>query len=64
MTEIQNFNFNENDIRIITKDENSWFVAKDICEVLDITNVSQAVSSLDEDEKLIYVLDISGQNRN
>ena len=34
-----------------------YFVAKDICEALAITNVSQAISRLDEDEKGIYKID-------
>jgi len=40
-----------------------WFVAKDVCEILGIKNASQAIERLDEDEKLIYTLHISGQNR-
>ena len=40
-----------------------WFVAKDICEIIGIQNVPQAMHQLDEDEKLIYVLDRSGQKR-
>ena len=37
-----------------------YFVAKDICEALAITNVSQAISRLDEDEKGIYKIDTLG----
>ena len=28
-----------------------WFVAKDVCDILEIKDVSQAVESLDADEK-------------
>lgn len=35
-----------------------------MCNQLEIRNTSQATSSLDDDEKLPYVLHISGQNRN
>ena len=31
-----------------------WFVAKDACDCLGITNVSQACQALDDDEKGIY----------
>lgn len=40
-----------------------WFLAKDICKILEITNTSQVLSRIDEDEKLIDVLHISGQDR-
>lgn len=38
-------------VRIITQDEDLWFVAKDICEALNIQNSRQALMSLDDDEK-------------
>jgi len=28
-----------------------WFIAKDVCDVLDLGNPSQALSRLDDDEK-------------
>jgi len=40
-----------------------WFVASEVCKLLDIKNTSDAVSRLDDDEKLTSVLPISGQNR-
>lgn len=45
------------------KNETAWFVAKDACDILEIQNTAQAVDKLDEDEKLIYKLHISGQER-
>lgn len=43
-------------------DENGdpWFVAKDVCRILDLGNVSHAVSKLDEDEKGITNNDTLG----
>ena len=43
--------FNYQPIRIIMKEENPWFVTKDVCSALGITNSSDAVSRLDSDEK-------------
>ena len=37
-------------MRTIVKDGEAWFVAKDVCEILDIGNPSKAVDRLDEDE--------------
>lgn len=50
-TEVQTFNFRNNPVRILA-DENGepWFVAKDVCDILSLSNPSAAVASLDEDE--------------
>src|SRR5574344_1006265 len=39
-------------IRVADKNGEPWFVAKDVCEILGIANQWDAVSSLDEDEKI------------
>lgn len=58
---IQNiFNYNDHEIRIIMIDNEPWFVAKDICSVLETVNVSQAVDKLDDDEKGICSIDTLG----
>ena len=51
-TEIQTFNFNSATLRALT-DENGdpWFVAKDVCDILGLNNVGQALARLDNDEK-------------
>ena len=46
------FAFDENLIRTVTDESgNIWFVAKDVCKVLEIINHRDATSQLDEDEK-------------
>lgn len=48
-------------IRTITKDGEPWFVAKDVCDVLGIKNVSDTLSKvLDADEKGIDTIDTLG----
>ena len=42
------FKFGTNEIRVVTLDDAPWFVATDICKMLDIRNVTQAVSRLSE----------------
>lgn len=55
--------FNGLPVRVeVIKDE-PWFVAADITSILNISNASDAVARLDEDEKLTSVIPISGQNR-
>jgi anti-repressor protein len=41
---------------VIDKHGNPWWVAKDVCDVLGIGNVSDALSRLDDDEKNTIVL--------
>ena len=43
--------FNERIVRIIDKNGEPWFVAKDVCEALELANPTRALNSLDIDEK-------------
>lgn len=50
--EIQQFDFKGASLRTLTdKAGEPWFVAKDVCAVLELNNVSQALTRLDGDEK-------------
>ena len=48
--ELQVFNFNNNEVRTITKDNEPWWVLKDVCDVLELSNPSRVAQRLDEDE--------------
>ena len=51
--ELQIFNNPDfGDVRVVMKNGLPWFVAADVCRVLEIGNPSQALSRLDEDEKM------------
>lgn len=63
MSSLTVFDFNSSQVRTIVINNEPWFIAKDVCNLLEIVNVSQALQALDADEKLIYSLHISGQNR-
>jgi prophage antirepressor-like protein len=54
MTEIVPFGYGDYDIRTVRIDGEPWFVAKDVCDVLEIQNVSQKVADLDEDERSMF----------
>ncbi len=59
--EIQVYVFENNDIRtIIGNDGEPRFVAVDVCKALDLTQVSQAVGRLDDDEKGSYIITTPG----
>lgn len=56
-TKIQTFNFNNATMRTLTNTAGDpWFVAKDVCDVLGLNNVSQALTRLDNDEKSSIIL--------
>lgn len=62
---MQVYTFNETDIsiRIQNIDGNPWFVAKDLCDALELNDVRRAVEPLDDDEKLTGEILQSGQRR-
>lgn len=61
MNELQVFN-NEmfGNVRIILQDNEPWFVAKDVCDCLDLSNSRKALSRLDDDEKGVTSSDTPG----
>ena len=63
MNELQLFNFEGKEVKIIQLFNEIYFVGKDVCTILELADVSKAISRLDEDEKLIRSLFLSGQNR-
>nr|WP_322687091.1 Bro-N domain-containing protein [Nostoc sp. EfeVER01]MDZ7944330.1 Bro-N domain-containing protein [Nostoc sp. EfeVER01] len=63
MASLSVFSFESHEIRFVGTADEPWWVASDLCVVLDIVNVSQAIAKLDDDEKLMYTLQISGQGR-
>lgn len=60
--EIQTFNFNAATLRTLT-DENGdpWFVGKDVCDILEISNPSDALKRLDDDERARFNLGRQGE---
>jgi prophage antirepressor-like protein len=56
MSNLSVFRFDGNSVQIVLVDGEPWFVAKDLCLILDIKNVSDALGRLDGDEKNTIVL--------
>lgn len=52
--------FHRQELRIVEKDNEVWFVAKDVCEILEIKNPSDALKRLDEDERARFNLGRQG----
>lgn len=51
MNDIQIYNYEGNDVRTVNRDGEPWFVAVDICRILELGNPTMALERLDEDEK-------------
>lgn len=51
MTELMHLTFQGQQIRMVVRDGEPWWVARDVCDVLEIGNPSAALGRLDEDEK-------------
>ena len=57
---IKTFDYHGQEVRTVEMNGQPWFVAADVCMVLEIGNPSQAASRLDEDEKGIISNDTLG----
>lgn len=61
MADITPFNFGAHAVRVITRNNQPWFVANDICQALGHTNPRKAVADhLDDDEKGVTSSDTLG----
>ncbi|WP_226619854.1 BRO family protein [Cytobacillus firmus] len=58
--DLQIFKYVNNEIRTISKNNDVWFFAKDVCDVLEIKNSRDAISRLDSDEKGVVSTDTLG----
>lgn len=65
MEDLQIFSNSEfGEIRTITKDNEPWFVASDICRSLDLSNPTMAMQRIEDDEKAKFNLGLSGGETN
>lgn len=56
------FQYGGNELQTIIKNGEPWFVAKDVCKILEIKNVSDAVSKLNKNFKTTIGLTDTGSN--
>ena len=47
-------------VRVVEKNGEPWFVARDVCDCLEVGNSRDAVATLDEDEKGVATIDTLG----
>lgn len=61
METIQIYRYENFDVRTVNKNGTPWFVAADVCRVLELGNPTMALERLDEDEKAL--ISIEGLSR-
>lgn len=62
--DIQIFNYNNREVRTVQKDGEPWFVLKDVCAILDISNHKMTTQRLDVDEvSQTYLIDSIGRKQ-
>jgi prophage antirepressor-like protein len=54
--------FNGHEVRVIIQKRVEWFVARDVCDILEIRNVSDALNAVQEKHKTTIGLTDSGSN--
>jgi prophage antirepressor-like protein len=57
------FNFETAEVRSVLLDGQPWFVAKDVCEILDLSDPKSSVRLLDDDEKGVHTMHTLGGNQ-
>jgi prophage antirepressor-like protein len=61
ISQVVPFHFETHELRTLLINDEPYFVAKDICIVLGIQNVTQALSSLDDDERAMQNIGRQGE---
>lgn len=57
MNDLQIFTYNNTPLRTVEKDGEIWWVLKDVCGVLGISNYWNVSSRLDDDEKALHLVE-------
>ena len=60
----ETISFNENNVRIIGTYHEPWFVAKDVCNILELPNVTNAIKILPDKWRDLKLLSTFGGEQN
>ena len=61
MSNLQIFNYKESQVRTVLVENEPWFVAKDVCEILELSNPTMVIDRLDDDERAKFNLGRQGE---
>ena len=51
MNGLQVFSYEGNEVRTVKKSDGTWWVLKDVCDILELTSPHKVAERLDDDEK-------------
>ena len=60
MNELKVFSYEGNEVRTVQRCNETWWVLRDVCSVLEIDNSGNVAARLDEDEKGVHTVDTLG----
>jgi anti-repressor protein len=63
MQGLQVFNYSNKEVRTVTKNAEPWFVAKDVCDILEISDTWNAVNRLSNSMKGTDIISTLGGNQ-
>jgi len=64
MNDLQIFNYQSHDVRTVQKDGEPWFVLRDVCQILGMSNSRMVADRLDQDEvSQTYITDSLGRQQ-
>lgn len=65
MSNLTVFQFESQEVRFVGTPDDPWWVAADVCAVLEIKNVGNVIAKLDDDEKRddIQIMDVIGRSQ-
>ncbi|MEG0259217.1 MAG: phage antirepressor [Lysinibacillus sp.] len=61
MNQFQIFGFDNQNIRVLKIESEPWFVATDVCKILELSNPSMVINRLDSDERSKFNLGRQGE---
>ena len=57
---LQVFTFEQTSVRVVFQNGEPWWIARDVCDVLELGNPRTSVGLLEEDEKGVHIMDTPG----
>ena len=61
MNELQIFSYSDKQVRTLLRNGEPWFVLKDVCDILGLTNPSVVAERLEDDERPKFDLGRQGE---
>ena len=63
MNDLQLFNYEGRAVRTVTIEGEPWWVAKDVCDILELTNITESLKRVAEEDLTSVKLNSGGQDR-